>query len=109
MTQVTIDQALAMALQHHHSGRLNEAEQIYRQILAVEPRHFDSLQLLGVIALNFGRLEDAIKLHRQALAIAPNVIAVRTNLARILRQAGRIEESLIESDAMLAIDPANLD
>ena len=34
MTQMTIDQALQIALGHHEAGRLAEAEGIYRQILA---------------------------------------------------------------------------
>ena len=30
----TISEALAIAIQHHQAGRLQAAEQIYRQILA---------------------------------------------------------------------------
>ena len=44
---VTIDQAFQLALQHHQAGRLAEAEAIYRQILAVEPRHADVLHNLA--------------------------------------------------------------
>ena len=34
----TIAEALSLAVQHHQAGRLQAAGQIYRQILAVEPR-----------------------------------------------------------------------
>ena len=33
----TISEALAIAVQHHQAGRLQAAEQIYRQILAAQP------------------------------------------------------------------------
>jgi Ni,Fe-hydrogenase III small subunit len=39
---------LADGLQHHRAGRLTEAERIYRQILTMNPRHADSLHLLGM-------------------------------------------------------------
>ena len=35
----TIPEALALAAQHHQAGRLQEAEEIYRQILWSEPDH----------------------------------------------------------------------
>ena len=50
----TISEALAIAVQHHQAGRLQAAEQIYRQILAVEPNHADAIHLLGVIAHQVG-------------------------------------------------------
>ena len=43
----TISEALAIAIQHHQAGRLQAAEQIYRQILAVEPNHADAWHLSG--------------------------------------------------------------
>jgi protein O-GlcNAc transferase len=51
----TVLEALAIAIQHYQAGRLQEAEQIYRQILAVEPNHADVWHLLGVIAHQMGR------------------------------------------------------
>jgi len=33
----TISDALATAIQHHQAGRLQSAEQIYRQILLADP------------------------------------------------------------------------
>jgi Tfp pilus assembly protein PilF len=47
---VTIPQALQLALQHHQANHLQEAEQIYRQVLEVEPNNSDALHLLGAYA-----------------------------------------------------------
>jgi Flp pilus assembly protein TadD len=43
-------QALERGRDLHQAGRLNEAEGLYRQILAVDPNHADGLHLLGVMA-----------------------------------------------------------
>ena len=50
---LTVKQALAKAIQLHKSGELNEAEQIYRAILKLEPKNSDANQHnLGLIALS---------------------------------------------------------
>jgi len=41
---------LAAALRHHPAGRLAEAESLYRQVLALDPRQPDGLLLLGTLA-----------------------------------------------------------
>src|SRR5258707_1049883 len=40
---------LAEAASHHQAGRLAQAERLYRRILAVDPKHIDSLHLFGPI------------------------------------------------------------
>src|SRR5262245_40684125 len=62
---------LANAFAHHQAGRLQEAEQIYRQILAAEPNNPDALHLLGIIACENGQYEGAIRLLEQALTFRP--------------------------------------
>jgi protein O-GlcNAc transferase len=66
------------AMQHHRAGRVAEAEQLYRQILAIDPRHADSLHLLGVIAHQAGRLDIALDLIGQSIALKPNYAVARS-------------------------------
>ena len=86
----TIAEALAVAVQHHQAGRLQAAEQIYRQILAVAPDHADALHLLGVIAAQAGQHAVAAEYIRRAIALNGNVAAFHNNLGgayRALQQA----------------------
>ena len=57
-----IQEMLGNALQHHQAGRLEEAEQIYQQILAADAGNADSLHLLGMIAYALGRRETAVEM-----------------------------------------------
>ena len=70
----------ATALQHHRAGRLLQAEALYRQILATETEHPDSLHMLGVIAQQSGKPQLAIELIRRAIAHNSAVPAFHNNL-----------------------------
>ena len=104
-TRVTIEQAFEVALQHHRSGRLVEAETLYRQILAVEPRHADALHLLGTIAGGAGRKDLAVQLIRQAIALVPNSHFFHSNLGNVLRELGQRDEAVAEYRRALQIKP----
>ncbi len=60
---------LDRALDHHQAGRLEEAETLYREVLAREPEHPDALHLLGVIAHQSGEQEKAVTLIGQAIGV----------------------------------------
>ena len=57
---LTIQQALDLAVQHHNSGRLPQAETIYQQILQSNPSQPVALHLLGVITHQVGKNDVAI-------------------------------------------------
>ena len=51
---MNVHHTFSLALQFHRVGRLVEAEALYRQILAVDPRHAETLHLVGAIASSNG-------------------------------------------------------
>ncbi len=102
---VNMQQTFAMALQHHRSGRLAEAEAIYRQILAVEPRHANALHFLGVIAHQTGQNESAVDLIRQAIAMGPELAAFHSNLAVALFELRRFDEAIAACRRAIQLEP----
>ena len=109
MPPVTVGQAFELALQHHQSGRLAEGEALYRQILAVEPRHPDALHLLGVIAQQVGRHDVAVDLIRQAIGRNPDNPAMHSNLGAALRASGRLDEAIVAYRRALELQPGYSD
>jgi len=87
-------QAWVAALQNFQAGRLDEAERLFRQFLAVNPRHADSLHLLGVIAYQTGRHDLAADLIMKAIAINPREASLQSNLGNLLLQQGRLDEAV---------------
>ncbi len=90
----TISQALAIAIQHHQAGRLQAAEQIYRQILAVEPDHADAWHLLGVIAHQAGKHGVAVEYMERAIGLKGNAAVFHINLAGPYCALRRIPEAI---------------
>ena len=89
----------------HQAGRLAEAEPLYRQVLAAQPRHFDSMHLLGVIHYQRGEREAAIRQIDAALAVNPDVAAAHNNRGSALNDLGRAEEALASYDRAIVLKP----
>ncbi|HEY3517103.1 MAG TPA: tetratricopeptide repeat protein [Gammaproteobacteria bacterium] len=105
MPELSVDQAFALALEHHRAGRLAEAEQLYRAILASEPQHADSLNLLGVIALQAGNLPSALALVQRSVALRPDSAICRNNLGQVFEAHGRDDEAVRCYEAAIALEP----
>jgi protein O-GlcNAc transferase len=102
---MTIPEALQMGLQHHQAGRLADAEALYRQILAVQPKHADALHFLGVMAHQVGRHDVAVDLIRQAIVFDPNNPGAHSNLGEACRAAGRSDEAVAAFQRALGLRP----
>ena len=61
------DRLLRRALEHHHCGRLLEAEATYREVLRLQPDHPEALYQLGLLASQAGHPETAIELIGRAI------------------------------------------
>ena len=64
---LTIDQALLEAVQAQQSGRLQDAERLYRAILERQPNHAEANHNLGVLAVGAGKPEQALPFLESAL------------------------------------------
>ncbi len=101
-----IPQALERAVGFHHSGQFPAAEQIYRQILAVDPRNVNAIQLLGALAYQSGQSEQAIDLLRQAIALDPRQPMYHSNLGNALRTIGNLEEAEASCRRAVELQPS---
>jgi predicted O-linked N-acetylglucosamine transferase (SPINDLY family) len=103
---VTTAEALTIALGHHQAGRLQAAEQIYRQILAVEPNHPDALHLLGLIAHQVGRPDVAVEYLEAAVRVLGTSALVHYNLGEVYRALGRASDAMACYQRATQLQPA---
>ena len=77
---MTASEIVSRAIDDHRAGRLAQAEAGYRDALALEPKHFDALHLLGYVHHQRGDHREAIEWMRRALEQEPAAFPAHTNL-----------------------------
>jgi protein O-GlcNAc transferase len=102
---LTVAQALTLAVQQHQAGQLQQAEQLYRAILQVEPQQVDALHLLGVLADQVGQHERASTYIRQALRLKPDFAEAHYNLGGALKAQGKLDEARACYEQALRLKP----
>lgn len=90
---MNLQSILEQALAAHREGRLPEAEQGYRRILAAQPRAADVLHLLGMVYYQRGQLGKAEALVRESIALKPPSAECANNFGEILRTQGKMTEA----------------
>ena len=98
-------ESLQLALEHQQSGRLAEAERIYREVLERNPDHPDALHLLGVLAAQSGRPQQAAALIARAISLNPAAPFYHNNLGNVLQDLGRTADSLLCYAEALRLEP----
>lgn len=95
------------ALEHHKAGRLAESKKLYDEILALDPKHADSLHLSGMVAYASGDLANAAALIERAIKLQPGGDIYLGNLGNVLSALGRGDEAIARYKQAIAINPKN--
>ncbi|HXI54661.1 MAG TPA: tetratricopeptide repeat protein [Polyangia bacterium] len=103
--ELTVAEAIELAVGLQKGGLLDAAEEIYQRILAAIPDHADSLHLLGLSRHERGLHEEAIGLVRKAVASAPDHADAHNNLGNMLLEQNRVDEAEAEYRLVLALRP----
>ena len=96
---------LQQALFHHQTGRLSQAETLYRQILLTEPDHAEALNFLGLLAHQVGKSEIGLELIGRALRCRPHYVEAYCNLGLIYHDQGKLEEAVENFRQALSLKP----
>lgn len=85
---------IQLAKAHLELGRLDEAAQRYRDVLAADPTKYLAHNVLGIIALRTGNLDDGIRELRRSLALEPDQTSVLYLLSVGLIARGDYDEAV---------------
>jgi predicted O-linked N-acetylglucosamine transferase (SPINDLY family) len=94
-----LQDALALLQQ----GKLAQADAVCRQVLAVRPREFHALHMLGIVALQLRDLANAERWFRAAIAANPVQPPAYSNLSAALLAQQRPLEALEHSERALRL------
>ncbi len=100
-----MDARLTQAARFQQLKNFPAAEEIYRQLLRVEPKNVDALLLLGLLENETGRNEESVQTLRAALKIQPHRAEVRQTLIAPLLSLGRLPEAVVEARELVRLRP----
>jgi predicted O-linked N-acetylglucosamine transferase (SPINDLY family) len=92
-------------LELHQQNKYQEAKVLYEQILKIQPNHFDSYALLGLISGQTNQFTQAVDFLSKALQIKPYHAETCFNLGLALKQLKRFDESLASYEQAIKIKP----
>ncbi|MCH7831660.1 MAG: tetratricopeptide repeat protein [Proteobacteria bacterium] len=98
---------LSRALDHHKSGRLEDAKALYLRILDENPDDPDALNYLGVFECQLRRFDQAEELINRSLRINPDNTKAHNNLGNVLRYQGRFDQAEAAFRRAYELDPDN--
>ena len=98
-------QALALAEQHRHAGRLAAAADLCRQVLRGQPGHAEALHSLGITLHQGGDAAAAIDHLKRAIAANGYVPLYHCNLGEMCRLSGRLDEAVAAGRRAVELQP----
>ena len=104
---LTLDEALSIALVLQQADQWAAAADLYRSILEVAPEHADALHFSGVLAHQQGRSDEAVKLIERSLEHEAERADWHSNLGIVLQEQLRLDEAIAAYRRAIDLDPSH--
>ena len=105
--ELTLDEAVALAVLLQKNAQLAEARELYRRVLDTAPDHPDALHYAGVLAHQQGRSDEAVEMIERSLALAPDRADCYNNLGIVFQSTGKLPAAIDAYQHAIAIDPSH--
>ncbi len=106
MATEPVVEKIQTAMQHHQTGRLDEAESLYRQVLESDPAQPQALHMLGVLSHQRGKSEEGVRLIEKALTFDPNAPVLHNNLGLVFLAQEEFQRARTCFESAIRIAPA---
>ena len=93
---LNIATAVKTATKHYDAGRLQQAADIFMQILEAEPNNVEVLRILGEIAFQTNSYEMATGMYQRLAAIKPDEPVFYNALGHAFHKANRLDEAVAD-------------
>jgi len=97
--------AFTHAMEHHHAGRIAEADSLYRQLQAVFPQSSDLIHLLGLTTCELGRPQEGLALLEESLRLRPATAHFHANYGVQLIRLRRFDEAAAALARAVEMEP----
>jgi len=102
---LSIKETFTSAVQNHQKNFFKIAENLYKEILKINPNHFGSIFYLGTLLVQTQRFKLAKSLLYKATQINPNYAAAHNNLGATLKELGEYQNAINCCQKAIKINP----
>jgi protein O-GlcNAc transferase len=88
-----VSQLLELALQHYRTGELQQAEQLYLRVLAIDSDQAEALRIIALVACRTGRSDRAVQYLRRVLRLRPTWADAHNDLGMVFISQKRLAEA----------------
>ena len=107
--EVSVGDALKLAVAMHRANGLDDAERLYGRILAALPDNADALHFMGVLRHQRGRSDEALRLIKRSIELHASLPDWHNNLGNVLLALGRVDEAAQAYDEAARLGPERAD
>ena len=101
----SLSDTFAQATQAHQAGQWEQAEDLYRRVLAQAPNHADAHHLLGLVLSRKGNHTQAVRHVGRAIAVAGDNPFYHNNLGEVWRRQDRQDKAIPSYKEALRLHP----
>ena len=105
----SIEETFNSAFKNHQKNNLQVAENLYEEILKIDPNHFQTICFLGTLSIQIKNFDRAKQLFNEAIKIQPNNANVHNNLGTVFKELEDFKKSVNYFQKVIEIQPNHAD
>ena len=102
---ITVDETFNLAVKNHQENKLEVAQDLYNQVLEIDPNYAKAYNNLGSTFENTSDYKKALSYYEKAIEIDPNYIRAHENLGGVLQILGQNQKAKERYEKAIKIDP----
>ena len=100
-----IKETFDLAIKNHQKNNLEEAQDLYNQILKIDPHQAGVRNNLGGIFKQLGEFQKAKECFKKTIEINPNYFLAHSNLGSIFQELGEFQKAIECYEKTIEIEP----
>ena len=91
----SLTEILQRAINEHKNGNFQKAENLYRTILNIDPKHPHANHNLGILAVSFNKTDKALPFFKVAIEIDPKLEQFYLSYVEALLKLNKFDEAVV--------------
>ena len=103
--KLTLNETFILAFENHKKNNFKNAENLYKEVLKINPNHFESILHLGTLLGQNDKPNLAKPFFQKAIQMNPNNIKIHNNLGMVFQKLGEHQDAINSFEKAISINP----